>query len=390
MLGGTVFTVLGPDVIVEAMKSPAGVMEFHDANMELFEMEYCFRDKNIPKKLPIQAVRGPFTRNVPLLLKRMEKEYERVFTEALGTNMAISDMRDTLMKMLVHCKSRQCSEFISLFPIKSLGYLLAPLVVDLKRHHRTLDSILIPEIQRRQKAAKVPGFVPPMDLLQFICELRKDNDELGKPEELVKSVNFMIFASIFDTLFHTTHFFYDIAGLPGMRARMYEEQQQIIAKHGTDFTKEALQDMTYMDACLRETLRLHTNATSTVRMAMREVTFANGLSIPARRLCFVHSRAANRCANTYEAADDYLPERISATPGMRASTTGPGYVTFGMGRTACPGRVFIVSVIKSLAAWTLRHYDFATKSGTRPKSSVQQFGDYLPTPEPILFELRNA
>ncbi|RKP07147.1 cytochrome P450 [Thamnocephalis sphaerospora] len=250
--------------------------------------------------------------------------------------------------------------------------------------------MLLPEIARRfAAAADDPKFVAPVDLLQFICDSCSRSSGTNAPKDVINLVMFTIFISLSDITFHGTHFLYDIAGRPEMRAKLYEEQQQIVAKHGTAFTKEALQDMTYMDACLRETLRLHTGATNAARMSLREVTFANGMSIPAGRLCLVHTWAANRRSDYHGAADDYMPERTAGQPGVCASTTGPSYTTFGMGRTPCPGRFFAISEIKSLAAWLLRRYEFATESGRRPGNKTQKFGEYLPVPEPVVFAPRN-
>ncbi|RKP04569.1 cytochrome P450, partial [Thamnocephalis sphaerospora] len=180
---------------------------------------------------------------------------------------------------------------------------------------------------------------------------------------------------------------YDIAGNAEMRANLYQEQQDIIAQHGTDFTKEALQDMTFLEACLRETLRVHTNFTFSFRVAMRDVTFSNGKHIPAGRNCIVHTRSENRQPDVHTDAEVYMPERAIGPTGQHLATTpGPGYITFGMGRKICPGRFFAVGMLKVLASMLVRDYDFSTESGTRPANKTHDDGNYLPQPEPILFK----
>ncbi|RKP05527.1 cytochrome P450 [Thamnocephalis sphaerospora] len=210
------------------------------------------------------------------------------------------------------------------------------------------------------------------------------------PDELVNSIMFVSFAAISTTTFHCTHFIYDVAAHADLRAKMYEEQQQVIAKHGTAFSKEALRDMTYMEACLRETLRLNVNGPGTTRMARSDHTFSNGISIPAGRVCLVHTRAVNRDPDIYKAAEEYLPERAADQSNPHAATVMPGYVTFGMGPSACPARFFAVNELKMLMSCLLRRYDFTTASGKRPVEKIQRTTEYLPVDEPIIFTARTT
>ncbi|RKP09096.1 cytochrome P450, partial [Thamnocephalis sphaerospora] len=156
------------------------------------------------------------------------------------------------------------------------------------------------------------------------------------------------------TILPAIHFIYDVASNPEMREKMHKEQQKVLAQHGTAFIKEALQDMTYLDACLRETLRLNTNAVTIYRKTARDMTFSNGVCIPAGRLCFLNMRAVNRSSGAYNSASGHTPD----SKVKKAVEPDFGYVTFGAGRKACPGRFFAVGMLKSLIAWLLRSYDF--------------------------------
>ncbi|RKP07871.1 cytochrome P450 [Thamnocephalis sphaerospora] len=183
-----------------------------------------------------------------------------------------------------------------------------------------------------------------------------------------------------------THFLYDIAGYAETRTRLYEEQQQVIAKHGDKITVEALKDMAYLEACLRESLRLNSITQAVYRLAMQDVEFSNGMRIPAGRVCFFNMHAMNRNPEFHQDANEYRPDRIADQPNVRASTITPGFVTFGLGRNACPGRFIAVAEIMTLAAWLLRRYDFTTKSGRRPEN--QMGATYRAIEDPVIFTKR--
>ncbi|RKP09838.1 cytochrome P450, partial [Thamnocephalis sphaerospora] len=115
----------------------------------------------------------------------------------------------------------------------------------------------------------------------------------------------------------------------------------------------------YLEACLRESLRLNTIPLALFRQAVQNVTFANGITIPAGRVCLFNMHAMNHNASVYKDAQAYLPDRSMDQPNLRATTTSPSYVTFGLGRSSCPGRFLAVAEMMAFAAWLLRRYDFS-------------------------------
>ncbi|RKP08723.1 cytochrome P450 [Thamnocephalis sphaerospora] len=282
------------------------------------------------------------------------------------------------------------SGFQNLFPVRSVGRLPLLLAATARKHHHILDSIILPEIARRRAAAeKDPKFIPPKDLLQLFCDSSTPEGIKEAPRDVISYIMFVTTVSTFDVALPATNFLYDIASHPKVREKIYQEQQQIIARHGTAFSKEALRDMTYLDACLRETLRLHADAVIVARTAMRDVTLSNGTCIPKGRFCFMHVRAFNRAPKFHKNADEYLPDRTADLPSQRAVTRSPGYVTFGLGRRACPGRFLAVDMLKSLAAWLLRNYDFTIEPGQHTADGTYGSSDHLSAPRPILFTPRD-
>ncbi|EEB91646.1 hypothetical protein MPER_09964, partial [Moniliophthora perniciosa FA553] len=70
-------------------------------------------------------------------------------------------------------------------------------------------------------------------------------------------------------------------------------------------------------------------------------------------------------------------------------TPQPGYLSFGIGKHACPGRFFAVSLLKFILSHTLLHYDIKLDEGEKPKVNV--FGTRLSadTTTRVMFKKRS-
>ncbi|RKP09820.1 cytochrome P450 [Thamnocephalis sphaerospora] len=407
---GQVNTVLGSDLITEAMRMPSTMLSSHEANQKLFNYDFFF---DIPEEFfasITSSIRGPLTQNIPALLECIEEECDHAFTEMLGDGL-IND----ISKPISCCVERIASAafvankdihfhpdivrimpstvediantaIFGSLPIKRLRYWLLERMSSHAQNLQAVETLITPEIIRRHTRSKEdPSYTPPMDVLQLVTNILSKDGELPNIKALGQYAMFcMIFyGEVIDSILHLV---YDIAGHEHIRARLHQEQQQAVAKHGDKITREALSDMTYLDACLRESLRLNSAPIAMFRIAMQDVTFSNGISIPAGRTCFSYTRAANRNPGVYQSADEYLPERAADRPNLRATTTGPSYLALGLGRKSCPGRFIVAAKAMSIAAWLLRRYDFSTVSGRRPLNRMGLV--YHPISEPFVFTKR--
>jgi cytochrome P450 len=290
----------------------------------------------------------------------------------------------------MHVGVNQSTNVIRLFPSATLGRLVVPFVVDISRHRQTMAEIILPEIQQRcNDAANNPDFKPPDDLMQIFCNAVKAQGNKDTPEVICKKLVSTVLASVAVTVHHAVHFVYDIASYPLVRKRIFEEQQQIIARYGTVFSKEAVQDMVYLDACLHESLRLNVSIIATFRKALCDTEFSNGMQIPKGRICFINANQVNCEDSTYQnTGNEYLPERWLATPNVHSYSVSPSFSTFGYGRHACPGRYYAASQLKTMMAWLVRSFDLTTQSGRRPLNIYRAL-EYTPIAEPIIFTPRD-
>ncbi|KAK6504513.1 hypothetical protein TWF506_002707 [Arthrobotrys conoides] len=99
------------------------------------------------------------------------------------------------------------------------------------------------------------------------------------------------------------------------------------------------------DSFIREVLRMKGDTVNVVRASVRDVDLG-GYSIPKGSLIFPVTRFSYRSPQYTENPDKFDANRWVGT-GKTSATTGLGYLAFGYGRWACPGRFLAVLEIKS-------------------------------------------
>ncbi|KAI5995715.1 cytochrome P450, partial [Pisolithus marmoratus] len=109
---------------------------------------------------------------------------------------------------------------------------------------------------------------------------------------------------------------------------------------------DALRRSTVLDSFVREVLRTKGDTLSIARETIRDVPLA-GYTIPKGYFVSPMTTLTHRSRRLYgEKAAQFDPNRW--VEGPASSTIDPGYLPFGFGRWACPGRILAVTEIKMI------------------------------------------
>ncbi|KAL4075466.1 cytochrome P450 [Scleroderma citrinum] len=109
---------------------------------------------------------------------------------------------------------------------------------------------------------------------------------------------------------------------------------------------ESLRRTTVLDSFVREVLRTKGDTLSIIRETIRDVPLGE-YTIPKNSLVCPLTSLTHRSQTTYgERASEFDPNLWAEGPS--SSTVGQGYLPFGFGRWACPGRILAVSEIKMI------------------------------------------
>ncbi|KAG6613975.1 Cytochrome P450 [Phytophthora cinnamomi] len=141
-------------------------------------------------------------------------------------------------------------------------------------------------------------------------------------------------------------------------------------------TMEELQKLPYLEAVVKESLRLHMTASN--RMANTSTTLSDGTFVPEGCAVMVPMYASARVKTVWgEDAVEYKPERwIDATTGKVKPVSPFKFVTFGAGPRQCLGMRFALLQIQTTIAVLFSHFDLKTKED--PFALTYDFAITLP------------
>ncbi|CAK4093141.1 unnamed protein product, partial [Aphanomyces euteiches] len=270
-----------------------------------------------------------------------------------------------------HPEAREAYQMIQqeLSPLTILGLALIPGFVNLP----------IPAYIRRRKAQAILRRVVNEVTEQKLAQKTTDD----KPKDLLDLI--LPNSTTQEAIIHTMTFlsaghetssaglswiFATICDRPDVIQRIRQEYKNVIAKHGSLSTWEALSQLTYTMAVIQETLRLN-GVTHTLlpRIPIKDdhVPMLDGSSvfIPAGTTVADNLAALHRHPKHWTNVDAFIPERfLEGTPewdaDLKLHDGKPHafyYIPFSIGSTNCIGQRFALAEIQVIVATIVSKFD---------------------------------
>ncbi|KAE8808896.1 Cytochrome P450 71C2 [Hordeum vulgare] len=156
---------------------------------------------------------------------------------------------------------------------------------------------------------------------------------------------------------------------PHLMAKLQADVRSKTPKTQQTVKEDDLENMSYLKAVVKETLRLHPPAPLLVpHLSMAECDDVNGYLVPARTRAIINAWALCRDTELWgEKAEEFRPERFM--DGAKATVDFKGrdfqFLPFGAGRRMCPGMGFGLATVEVMLANLVYCFDWELPDGMK-------------------------
>ncbi|KAF9985665.1 hypothetical protein BGZ65_010211, partial [Modicella reniformis] len=255
----------------------------------------------------------------------------------------------------------------------------------LQAHVQVLVEAATPVILERRRleaeaAENGVEYERPKDILQRLLD---SFDKYGfvDLEDVCGHLLILILASVHTTTDSSTTSLYYMAAYPHYMDTLYEEQQQVLdiiqrereqtrqelvkkgdpisedldPSHDRDLSAAAIKKMVHMDSFVREMFRFRTERLTLIHKARKNVTLSNGVVIMKGDSAVINMRSAHQGPEQGDDVTEFKPWRFVGKA-KGATKAGADFLTFGMGKHACPGRFLAIQEIKTVGVLMVSKY----------------------------------
>ncbi|XP_025831660.1 probable cytochrome P450 6a14 [Agrilus planipennis] len=218
------------------------------------------------------------------------------------------------------------------------------------------------------------------DFMQLLMDLRykeikvdsavdKDNSEVayyqnGLTLEEIAAQAFVFFTAGFETSSTTLNFLmYELVQNLNIQEKLREEIKTVLKAHGGKITYEAIQEMSYLDKCINETLRKYPPLPIIPRVCTKDYKVpGTNLTIEKGTGLLIPVYAIHHDPEYYPYPDKFDPERFSEE--VKQKRPHLTFIPFGEGPRICIGLRMGLLQAKVGVAALLKDYRFTLNSRT--------------------------
>nr|GEV26147.1 cytochrome P450 [Tanacetum cinerariifolium] len=148
--------------------------------------------------------------------------------------------------------------------------------------------------------------------------------------------------------------------------------------------KSDLSKLTYFNACVKETLRLHPVVPLLIPRRALEACEVMNYTIPQNSQVWVNIWAISRDPKVWEDPDTFKPERFVGSH-LDFSGRDFEFIPFGGGRRMCPGLPSAIKSLQTILASLILEYDWVLPNDEDPKNldMNEKFGVTLQKEKPL-------
>ncbi|XP_013183684.2 cytochrome P450 6B2 [Amyelois transitella] len=223
------------------------------------------------------------------------------------------------------------------------------------------------------------------DFIDMMMALRQDDnnnnssnnktiekDDTQITDMIISANAFIIFLGGFETTSSTLAFMLlELAADPRVQDAMRREVMEVLTRNGGHVSYDQLQELTYMDMVINETLRLYPPFATIQRQCTKDYTIpGTKVVVEEGTILMFPTLAIQRDEQYFEQASAFIPERWRRAP-------PPGvFMPFGDGPRYCLGKRFAILQMKCCLVRLLSNFSFSpapNKSGDMLAERAEPF-----------------
>ncbi|XP_014504285.1 premnaspirodiene oxygenase-like [Vigna radiata var. radiata] len=267
----------------------------------------------------------------------------------------------SLVKKLVQMAERLA--IFDLFPSYKWLHVISGQKPILEKLHRKYDVIIGNIITEAEKNI---GEVEVNNTLLSVILNFKNQGGLEYPLTIdnIKAVMLTLFAPGTDTSSAIIEWaMSEMLENPKVMNKAREEVRRVFGSKGY-MNEESLEELKYLKAVIKETLRLHPPISLLLPRECRETCEVKGYTIPAGTRVIVNAWAIARDPDYWNDPEKFYPERF-----MNSEIDYKGshheFMPFGAGRRMCPGMSFGINIIELCLAQLLYYFNWELPYGNK-------------------------
>ncbi|XP_026729388.1 cytochrome P450 4C1-like [Trichoplusia ni] len=189
-------------------------------------------------------------------------------------------------------------------------------------------------------------------LLDQMLELAENQDAFSD-EEIREHLDTIVAAAYDTTATSVTYTLVLIGSDAQLQERIWKELKSVLGDEDRDVTKNDLPKLVYLEAVLKESLRLYPPVPFVARDVTSDIQIRN-YKIPAGSSCFLALYGINRHPMWGADAEEFRPERWLDPDSLPINPNA--FASFSIGKRVCLGRSYGMMAMKTTLAHILRRY----------------------------------
>eukprot|EP01018_Ginkgo_biloba_P040222 Gb_16073 [translate_table: standard] len=262
--------------------------------------------------------------------------------------------------------------------IPSLAWMdLQGIVRRQKNIHKILDDFFEKIIEEH---SNVQNDVDHRDFVDVLLAVSKDNDmEIKLTRDNIKAIILDLLVAGTDTSSNVLEWaMSEVLKNPSLTKKLQEELERVVG-HDRKLEECDLPRLQYLEAVVKETMRLHPPVPLLLPHESSESCTVSGYELPRKTRVLINAWAIARDPKLWDDAEIFKPDRfVGSSIDVRGQDLE--LIPFGSGRRGCPGMQLGITVVQLALAQLLHCFDWKLPDGMdgQDLDMTEEFG--LTTP----------